>query len=53
MLSMANGGPWRRAKVLPYQPLKSTVIVDYDGKTHNISRNLPLRQAQKPLVYPP
>ena len=46
---MADGGPWRRAKIPPYRPLCCTVIVivDYGGKTCNSGRYLPLQQTQK------
>lgn len=45
---MADGGPWRGAKIPPYQTLCGAIIMDYSGKPRNIERYLPLRRAQKP-----
>jgi len=48
LLSMADGGPWWRAKISPYCPLCGAVIADYGGNTSSIGRYSPLQWAQKP-----
>jgi len=52
VLSMADGGPWRRAKILPFWPLYGAFIAAYGRKARNIGRYLPYRRGQN-LPPPP